>query len=295
MTISNMNENEQIDQLKPLLSPAQNVLVVFPATASFDQAALATSLGIVLEKMGKRVSLLSPDTEGSKVTGLTGLDKVSTKVGNQNLNVIFDYKKESIDKVSYHIDEESQKFYLVIQPQKGFPPLEVSAVSFDYAGMDADLIFLVGVSSLESLDGLYAGYEDLYKDTTTISIHNYQTSFANINLDISGKTSFSEFGVGLIEGLGGELDSESATNLLSGIEETTQSFSSFSTTANTFATAAKLMQQGARRTRRKMGINPPPNLKKEVSGKVNGKSKSVDIKASESTSKPFQPSSVSSR
>ncbi len=295
MTISNMNEIEQNDQLKNLVSSAQSILVIFSSTANFDQATFAVSLAQALEKMGKRVNLLTPGKINTKLQDIAGIDKTNSKIGNQNLNVIFDYQKESIDKVSYHIDEEAQKFYLVIQPQKGHPPLDTSAVSFDYAGMAADLIFLVGVSSYESLDELYAGYEELYKDTTTVSFHNYQTNYANVNYDVSSQTSFSEYGVGLIEGLGGEITAEVATNLLAGVEETTQNFNSFSTTAHTFSTAAKLMQLGARRTRRKGSSNQPTNLKKEVSGKVNSKPKAVEVKPDQPRSKNFQPSSLNNR
>ncbi len=283
-----MITSDQLAQVKDLVYGADSIMVMFAPTASYDQVALATSLFLGLESLGKSVSLLSSDLVGDRLSSLVASDRVTTKMGNKNLHVVFDYKnKESVDKVSYHIDEENEKFYLVVQPQKGFSPLDAKSVEFDYAGAEADLVFVVGVNDYEKLNTLYYGYEDFYDSSTTISINNFQASIANVNLDGSDKVSLCEVGLELLETLGVQIDSNMATNLLAGLEESTQSFTSFSTTAGVFQSAGKLMGLGARRINRKQAASSKqqagemkanPLAEKMKSGKITELQRSKESK-----------------
>jgi len=245
-----MITEEQLQNATGVIATTQNVLVIFAADPSIDELATATSIFLGLEKQGKHVLLLSPEFEMEKFKNFAGSNRVTSKLGNKNLNIIFDYNPEAIDKVSYHINEEANKFYLVVQPQKGQQPLDIKSVSFDYAGAEADLIILVGVSELEELEQLYFGYEQLFQDSALINIASFESSVANINLDTSGTSSISENVVDLLESLGIELDADIATNLLAGIEDRTDSFHSLSASPNTFEKAAKLLKIGARRIHR---------------------------------------------
>ena len=245
-----MINEEQLQNASGVISTAQTILVMFTEDPSIDELATATSLFLSLEKMGKTVMLLSPEFEADEQKNFAGVDRVTSKLGHKNLNIIFDYHPEAIDKVSYHINEEANKFYLVIQPQKGHAPLDAKSVTFDYAGAEADLILLVGISELEELDHLYFGYEQLFQDSATISIAPFESKIANINLDTSGSSSMSEDVVDLIEACGGEIDPDIATNLLAGIEDRTDSFHSLSSSPLTFEKAAKLLKAGARRIHR---------------------------------------------
>lgn len=252
-----MLNQEQLQNVSGVVGTANNILVMVGRNPSLDQVCIATSLFLGLEKLGKKVSLLSPEALDEKYTDISASDRVLTKLGHKNLHVVFDYQQEAIDKVSYHINEENQKFYLVIQPQSGFPPLDSKTVSFEYGGAEADLIFLIGVNSLEDLEHLYFNYENLYKDSATISINSFESDVANINLDFSGLTSLSEGMVELLHSLEVEIDGEMATNLLAGIEDKTDSFRSLTTSPDTFAKASSLLKAGARRIRR---AKPPAQV-----------------------------------
>lgn len=248
---------DQLAQLTQLLTPAQTILVIFPVEASLDQAASALALYLGLLQLGKQVQLLSPGQLNSNFTNLVAPERITTQLGNKDLHVIFDYTPEKVDKVSYHIDEANQKFLLVVQPQKGQPPLDANLVQFEYSGAEADLIFLVGVRDYEQLDQLYIGYEQLFKEVTTISLNTYASTIASVNLDSSGSSGLAEAMVPLLEHLGVAIQDDLATNLLSGIETATDSFKSATTSAVTFETVAKLLRGGARRLRKPVELVSP--------------------------------------
>lgn len=272
MNITIMINADQLQQVNDHVTSAQTILVIYPDKKNYDQAAVAASLFLSLKQLGKKVLLLSPDEPGEAVEGLHGIGSTTTKIGNQNLHVVFDYTPEKVDKVSYHIDEESQKFLLIVQPQKGQTPLDSSSVEFTYGGAEADAIFLVGVKDLSQLEQLYQGYENVFSDATTISLNTYQASCADINLDTSGMSSICEATFGILDNLGVNIDADVATNLLAGIEDTTESFRSLTTMASTFQTASKLMTLGARRIRRQgMPAKPAIMQQKEAQKKASSK------------------------
>ncbi len=241
---------DTIQLLKDHISSAQSVLILFPSDAKFDQVASSMALYLGLDQLGKQVAAFSPAPVTVEHSSLVGIDKVATQIGNKNLQVSFEYEEERVDKVSYHIDEEAKKFHLIIQPKKGQRPLTTDNVEFSYTGAEADLIILIGVRSLDDLEQLYIGYEDLYNSATTISINTYETPFGSVKVNISGSASYSESLAYILQELGAEITSDMATNLLMGIEEATDSFHSLSTTADTFEIVSQLMRAGARRKTR---------------------------------------------
>jgi len=256
-----MNQ-DKLNNLKELLINAETILIILAANSNYDQTASASSLYLAIKSLDKDVSLLSP--KENKFSNIAGIDQIKTKLGNQNLVVSFDYDEIAVDKVSYHIGEESKKFYLTVKPQKGHKPLDSSSVNFSYTGAEADLVILVGIHDLESLDQLYLGYEALYQDATVVTIHKFEPEeIGSIKLDVSNSLCISEAMVEILASLELNLNPEIATNLLSAIEKVTNSFSSLSTTAETFETVAKLMKAGARRVKRER-VKPEIKGRKEI-------------------------------
>jgi hypothetical protein len=243
-------------QLKSLIENAQTILIIYPPAASHDQKAVAASLFLSLMRFQKNVRLVTPQPLKSGEEQPTGIENTQTDIGNQNLSISFNYTPEQVDKVSYHIGEGTGKFYLTIKPKAGYPPLDANNVEFSYTGASADLVILVGVNELESLDQLYFGYEDLYRDVTIISINNYATSFGTVKLDTGDASTTSEVMAKLIPTLGLPLDSDTATNLLHGIESGTQNLSALTVSADTFETVAQLLRAGARRSFKRNGQEP---------------------------------------
>lgn len=242
-----MSLTETLDQLKDHIAAAQSMIVLLGPKATYDQVATGLALTESLQTAGKEVVVACPVEVAASMGNLIGVESIQQKLGNQNLSIKFPYQAEAVDKVSYHISDDNETFYLIIKPQKGYKPLDANQVTFDYTGADSDMIFLIGVHEVESLEHLYQGYEELFEQATVVSIHTFETEVGNLKIDISKYGSYSQAMASMFQHLELSLSGNAPTNLLAGIELTTEGFTSITTTADTFETVAQLMRQGARR------------------------------------------------
>ena len=240
-----MLDESQITQLKNLTETAQTHLIIFDYQAKSSILAAAASLFLSLKEADKEVNLAA--VKKPKQSRIVGLKAVQTELGKQNLTISFAYDENAVDKISYHIGEETKKFYLTIKPKKGHEPLDSQTIEFNYSGFEADIIYLFGVNNLEDLDKLYFGYEEVFKDTPLVSFHNYLTPFGTIKFDASGNVSMTELVFKLLTKLVWPVSIDTATDLLYGIEAETAGLRSKLATAETFDMVARLMKLGARR------------------------------------------------
>jgi len=252
-----MLNSDQLTQVQDLINAAKSILVIMGNNPTLDQTAAASALYLSLIDSGRQPVLLSPRPSNGMGSVMGGLQDLQTKLGNRDLSISFEYRPDAVDKVSYHIDEEENKFYLVIKPERGGSPLSHEDVEFSYTGADADLIFFIGVHNLESLEQLFFGYEQLYRDTMTVSFSSFDTDIGTIKLKTAGNSTLSEAMAGLLPALKLAITSDGATNLLTALENSTNNFSSLSTTAETFETVATLLRAGARRSRSAISKNKP--------------------------------------
>jgi hypothetical protein len=237
------------NQLKQLIDTARTIFIVYPNAASVDHKAVAASLYLSLLRAKKSVGLISPESRAVEApVVIAGLEHTQHALGNQNLSISFPYSPDQVDKVSYHIGEETHRFFLSIKPKPGVAPLDASQVEFSYTGASADVVIIVGVRELEELEQIYFGYEQLYTDTPTISINSFTTSFGTHKLDTGSASSSSELLTQLLPEWGLTIDSDIATNLLAGIEANTKNLSAPTTSAETFEAVAQLLRSGARRS-----------------------------------------------
>ncbi len=243
-----------LSNLQVLVNAAHSVVIAVGPQPTLDQWAVATALQLALEQAGKSVLLAGPRKpvipENSPLQPLVGLDQVAESLGKRDLVVSFAYNEAAVDAVSYAIGAETQRFYLTIKPKPGHQPLAAETVEFTYAGVDADLIFLIGVHELPQLAQLYTGYEELYAKVPVVTIHSFAPEIGQIRLDTSKSTCSAEALVKILLDLGLPLTPVAASNLLYAIDMLTDGLSSFSVTADTFQTAAELLRAGARRFRR---------------------------------------------
>ena len=291
-----MFTSEQAQQLGEVVTTAQTVLVVLPTQPTLDQTATALALTSALETLQKQVTVITPQPLVEPLSQLAGADLIQNQIGNRDLAVSFAYTPEAVDKVSYHIDEAQQRFYLVIKPQKGHKPIDQTTVDFSYTGAEADIVFLIGVHSFDSLEHLYFGYEQLYQTAVIVTFHTFQPEIGTFKLDASGTSSLSESVTLLLQQTGWTLTPEAATNLLQAIEQATDHFQSLSTSAETFEVTAWLMRAGARRSKR-VSLRPVENISIPVSlpteinannankknkSRKNGTGKMAELQAAES-------------
>jgi nanoRNase/pAp phosphatase (c-di-AMP/oligoRNAs hydrolase) len=240
--------NELTGEVKKALENAKSIFIFLPQNANLDATAASLALFLSLKGSGKNVLIGSPSQMRVEFSRLVGIDKITDKVGNRNLILSFDYKEESIEKVSYNV--EGEKFNLVIQPRSGFPPLNQENVKFSYEGIDAQLIFIIGAQKLESLGSLYEKDRQAFTQATVVNIDRSpsNTKFGQINILDSKSGSISELIYSLIKNLSLSVNADTAGNLLRGIEAQTQNFQAPFASVETFETAAELMRAGAKRS-----------------------------------------------
>lgn len=247
-----MIDKHKLSVFKELFNQAESVLIIYAPDALRDHLFAATALYKTFQQLGnKDVSMLSSESLSSTEQDIVYLDETKSEIGHKNLCITLDYDVESVEKITSSIDEESKKLYITIKPKKGVSPLSQKSVQFSNTGAQADMVILVGVDDLESLDQLYIGYENLYQNTSLVSINSYETSFGNLKMDILESSCVSEYVAGLLRSLNYQLDHEVATNLLSGIDEETDKLESYLATADTFELVSYLLRAGARRFARK--------------------------------------------
>lgn len=294
-----MISNEQVNQFNQFYSNAEAILIVYPKNPTPDILATAVGLYELMVYAQKRVSLASPELP-KQAAQFSDVDKTVTEIGNQNLVVSFDYAEESIDKVSYHIGEDTKKFYLTIKPRAGFPPLDAENVDFSYTGVDADLLILVGIKSLQDLEHIYYGYEELYERAPLINIQSNSGRNGIIDINTESGESVSECVTQFIFQAEIPVPDDAATNLLRGIELSTQHLTSLTATADTFEVVSRLMRVGARRSKpaHTVAQSPAPQQTNQVSvtnqGKREGKQTEVPISPKDIKQKQSQKNNTGS-
>ena len=229
------------------LTSARTLTIVLPVSLNQDKVASALALYLSLKKASKQVSLVCSRPMIVEYSSLVGVDKIKNKLGGRNLVVSFDYLEDSIEKVSYNI--ENNKFNLVIQPKDGYPPLSTEKVEYSYFGEQADLIFIIGASSFEELGEIYSNNKTFFQEgnTVNISFNPNSKSFAKINLINPQMASFGEFIAFLISTLKLPVDEDIASNLLLGIERATNNFSLLKSTPMTYEAVAFCLRAGGRK------------------------------------------------
>lgn len=253
-TATAYSEPTELQRLVAVLPACETILILLPEKPTFDQMAAATGLYLSLINQQKIVTLAATATAEklAEVGGdLVGVAQITDEIANQELWVHFPFREGQVDKVTYDIDQENQRFWLMVKPAAGQRPLDAKEVEFSYGGVRADMIFTIGVAELERLGELYTAYEQVYRDSTLVSIGNFAPSFGQIKLEAQGGQALSEVVVELLQTAAWPPPADAATNLLAGIEQVTDSFGSLTTTAQTLAAASYLMQAGARRIRRR--------------------------------------------
>jgi nanoRNase/pAp phosphatase (c-di-AMP/oligoRNAs hydrolase) len=237
--------DEQAALLRAFQAPS--FLIILRSQPSFDQTASALALHLALQSVKKQSHLACEQPLPSHLKVLMGSEQVRQQVGNHSLQVTFDYSENMVENVSYNIDQQNKKFHLIVKPKKGHPGLDPTTVEYSQVGIDADSIFMFGVSAYDQIQPFYEREEVAFTQAQTIAINRSITTFAETNVDVSGYTSHSEWMMELLKLWQLPLTSDVATNILAGIESTTDSFRHASVTAETFETVAHLMRNGAKR------------------------------------------------
>lgn len=233
------------NSFKTIIDQSKSILIILPTKPYLDQVAAGLALFLSLRDKTD-VSIYSPNPMTVEFNRLVGVNKVSGELGNKNLIIRFlDYKASDIERVSYDI-EDSQFRLTVIPKQKIVPPTK-NQVDLSYSGVSADTVILIGGANeshfpsitskdLTSANIVHIGIKDL-----SFSSNKSYLSFAR------PASSISEVTASLIKENDLSMDQDVASNLLTGIEKSTNNFSEGNLTAETFTIIAELMKAGGKR------------------------------------------------
>ncbi len=243
-------QHDIISPLKSVLEKAETVFVMLPQNAGTEHIAAGLGLFHTLSSIGKNVTIATPNKLSQSAMALPGSDQVTNSIGNRNLVITLKVEnRESIDKVSYNLDEEAKVFNLIIQPKKGHLPLKQSDVNYTYSGAQADILFIVGANRLEDLNPFYQEERTLFTDAKMVAINRFDgTAFADFHISDQTVSGNSELTYQLIKALDLSLNPLSANSLLAGIDQATNRLQSPTLKADTFEAVAQLLRAGGSRT-----------------------------------------------
>lgn len=259
-----MPKTYNIEPIKQALAGAKQILILLAQNPDLDSVAAGLSLYLSLGKQQLNVSIGCSTSMTVGFNRLFAVDKIKSRIGNQNLVVSFNYPEDSLEKVSYDKDPQNQKFNITIEPKAGMQSLDANSVEFSYTGSNADVIFVIGARSLEDLGDLFKNEQKLLEDKskTLVNLSSLDNSsqFGTVNLYDPTASGCSEIVFSVLTVLQLPLDSDMATNLLVGIEAKTANFTSPQTSADTFEIVSQLMRLGAKKGHIPAVATRPPSM-----------------------------------
>ena len=237
--------SNEISQIKTSLTSAQNIVIITKENTSLDSLAGALALYLSLKNSRKNVSIISPTNLTVEMSDLIGVDEVKKDFGGKNIVISWDYSDGAIEKVSYNI--ENKRFNLIIQPREN-SNFDITADKIDFrkSGINADLIIIVGVDKLSTLNTLYTQEQEMYSKVNTINLDNNisNENYGKINLISPLSSSISELIGSIIIESGLIADQDTATNILTGIDTTTGNLTSDNLKAEIFEITAWYLKHG---------------------------------------------------
>ncbi len=233
--------------VQPVLQASSQFTILLPKNPKYDQVASGLAIKLSLESVGKQVTAACPDPMTVEFNRLVGVESVETNIGGRNLLITFGPQTESVDKISYHV--ENGDLRLVITPKDGAPNLDHRQLQFVPGTSKPEVLILIGAHDLEEYGHIYTNSRDHFNSPNVISLsHTPPTNqFAHYHFADASTSSLSELTTHFLNTLTLSISDDAATNLLSGIEITTGDFRSPAVSASTFEAAATLLKKGARR------------------------------------------------
>lgn len=238
------------EQIMEYIKQSRRVVIALDKKVSADTLGAAYAFTRILEQHEKQFQVTieqSADvyeflTENMAVT--SGFKQA------RRLVITLDIREQGIDKFYYTVDEEKSKLDIYVIPKSNF--FNPDDVRVGQGGFEYDLIITLGSSDLNALGSVYEGNAAFFHETPIINIDHKASNerFGEINLVEPTKSSVSEIVFDLIESCARDcLTQLTATALLAGILERTQSFRVPTLAPQTLEKASRLMGYKADRER----------------------------------------------
>lgn len=250
-----MKYDNQLAGVKEKLASSQNILIALPPQATVGELAAALALYLALEQSNKKVAIVTESTIRVGHSHLFGVDKIQDKLpptDNGDYVVVLggvvnpDGTIPSLEKMDYFPTGSDLNLVFRVLPGQKFEPTHVTPKR---EGGGFDLIFTIGATTLDTLGSLYTSTPDLFSKAYLVNIDKRggNAYFGATNIVDPAASSVSEMMSSLIQSLQLTFDGDIATNILSGIFESTANLQAPDVTAETFEAVAAAMRVGGRK------------------------------------------------
>lgn len=237
-----LNQRQQVYEL---IEKHNNILILLPFIIGGDAIGAGLSLSSALKKLSKNVMVVCGGQIPNQYNFLSGIDVIEKDItGTRDLVISVNTKEYPIRELRYNEEGEFLNIYLTPGGESLDPrSIEVKQGTFQY-----DLLIVLHCSDLEELGLLYEKNTELFFDVPIVNIDNHPSNeqFGEVNLVEITAASTSEIVYHLVEEWGKDLlDDRNATQLLTGIISSTNSFRRNNTTPRSFSVAAALIGKKA--------------------------------------------------
>lgn len=236
------------DQITKQLLRSNHVLILPSAPADGDSLGSALSLYKVLQKLGKKATVISSEPVPKDLKFLPMIEKIGGEFNDGGEFIIT--VGADVKEVRHEI--MPGKVNLILTPA-GNQKITRDLVSFGRGTEDYDVIVTVDTGDLVQLGRFYEENTELFHKLPLLNIDHHASNgeFGTLNhIDITASAT-TQMLVPLIKKLEKEtgqtlMDADIATLLLAGIITDTGSFQHSNTTPKAFSVAAELLDAGAR-------------------------------------------------
>lgn len=243
---------QQFNQIKQKIDNAKDILIVLPYTNIPDSVSAGLALYISLKehysnKENQKIITISSATPLSQdLTALPESNQIQQSVGTKNLVLTLNTSQDNIEKVS--TDDDQGKFNIIIETKQGINKLSKEDFSFSYRGNSSDLVISIGAFNQQQLGDLLIQEPKLLEGKEIITITNQYAAvgFGSINLNEPNASGMTEIVANFIRSVRMHIHEPAATNILAGIEYSTNNFS-IKTNEDTFSLAGWCMKYGGKR------------------------------------------------
>lgn len=241
--------------LKNVLPNAQNILIALPSASDIDKLAAGLSLFLVLEAVGKKVTIVCDDTVKVSQSHLFGIDHVknsipATTAGNLVLTLegvaSVNGTIPALEKLDWFAENNNLNLVFHVIPGQAFQPVRITP---KYQTGAFDVIFPIGATSLQSLGMIYNSNPQAFANSHIVNIDNQivNANFGQTNIVDTASISISEITANLISDLGYVINADDATNLLIGIFDVTKNLTDIRVSAETYQVVANCLKMGGRK------------------------------------------------
>lgn len=257
-----MTDGTHEPQISSLMMEKNAIALCLPMQVTLDAAAAALALYHALNTAGKAVTISSSEPLNPEFA-LFGQEQVKNTMSAEGdvLIVSVPFKDNGVENVTYNV--ENDRVNIVIKPEEGALRFDPKNVEYTFSGGKADVVVTLYAPTLDSLGELYTQNIDQFQGVPIVNIDRHFTNsqYGTVNMVDKRSPSLSLMVMKLITDMKIELTKELATLLFTGLSSATNNFSSHSVDANTFKSAAFLLEKGAekRNVRAQVpGLRPMP-------------------------------------